>query len=607
MALVNARGMDTGRFVRVNRALADMLGYTREELLDRDVMAITHPDDLELDLEEFQRLLSGERNSYEIEKRLLRADGQPVWILLHASLIRDADGVPLYTVGQIVNISPFRRAVRRLSSVIDTALDAIVTTDADGNIIEFNPAAERLFGLTEADAVGSTVDVIVPPERREALGRLLRGQDPEWLGRRMEMDASDVAGQRFPVELVITRIQDDPPMFSGFIRDMRDFAERMRAERERAELESRLHQAQRLETVGQLAGGVAHDFNNLLSVIEGFADVVEGEVGDRPSALEGIGEIRRAAERAASLTRQLLTFSRRDRARPEVVDLREVVAGVRDLLARTLGKDVELDIELPSRPAYVTVDAHQFEQVLLNLALNARHAMPEGGRLSIAVDIPAGDRVELLVTDTGKGMAPEVMARAFDPFYTTKPAGEGTGLGLAVVYGIVTEAGGEVRLDSAPGSGTRALVELPQSPGGQERAVIARALDAQPAEGQTILLVDDEPGVRAMVARILRRHGYEVVEASGAEEALSAFRKLEPLPDLVLTDVAMPRMSGVELAARLGRSSPPVVFMSGYTDASVDNPDVVAHSAGFLHKPFSAAALLHRVGEALGGGAERVV
>ncbi len=387
---------------------------------------------------------------------------------------------------------------------------------------------------------------------------------------------------------------------------MTDVTARLRAERERAELEARLHQTQRLETVGQLAGGVAHDFNNLLSVIEGYADYVDGEVADRPGAVAGIAEIRRAADRAASLTRQLLTFGRRDVAHPERVDLRSVVRDVRGLLGRTLDEQVELKLELPDEPACVEIDVHQFEQVLLNLSVNARDAMPDGGRLTLALRHRDDGCVELTAADSGTGMTDEVRARAFDPFFTTKPSGQGTGLGLATVYGIVSQAGGEVRLESEPEKGTRVVVELPGAPAAAGEDAGAAGPEARPARGQTILLVEDEAPVRAMAAQILRRHGYEVVEAASAQEALASFRALDPPPDLVLTDVAMPRMSGVELAARLGKSSPPVVFMSGYTDASVGNPDVLARSAGFLQKPFSAAALLHRVGEALAGVAPSV-
>ena len=359
----------------------------------------------------------------------------------------------------------------------------------------------------------------------------------------------------------------------GSLAMVTDITARLRAEHERAELEARLRQAQRLETVGQLAGGVAHDFNNLLSVIEGYASYVADEVTDRPGAVEGIEEIRRAADRGAKLTRRLLMFSRRDRANPETVDLRTVVDEARPLLEGTLAGQCELAVEAPDQPVLVKIDVEQFEQLLLNLAANARDAMPDGGLLAIDLRRVDEGRVQMDVSDTGTGMSEEVAERAFEPFFTTKPAGDGSGLGLATVYGIVTQSGGEVRLTTTPGEGTRVAVELPAADAEAGEAETPGDRGARAAHGETILLVEDEDAVRSMAARILRRHGYEVIEAPGAEEALAAYRGLDSPPSLVLTDVAMPRMSGVELAARLGKGSPPVVFMSGYTDQSVDNPD----------------------------------
>ena len=402
-------------------------------------------------------------------------------------------------------LTDLKRTATRLAAVIDSALVAIVTADAEGTILEYNPAAERLFGVSESRAVGASLDLIVPEERREALMRMFRGEDAHLLGRRMEMDALDAEGNEFPVELAITRIPADPPVFTGFIRDLRetrdvqqalaqserrfrriveatsdgiwaidaefrttflnrraadmlgyeaheligrtllelleapsraavaealerrggdgaeecpatfthrdgrpiqvlmsatplldeegahvgslamvtDITDRLRAERERAELEARLRQAQRLETVGQLAGGVAHDFNNLLSVIEGYASYVADEVTDRPGAIEGIEEILRAADRGAKLTRRLLMFSRRDRANPETVDLRTVIDDARPLLEGTLAGRCELTVETPAEPVLATIDVEQFEQLLLNLAANACDAMPDGGRLAI--------------------------------------------------------------------------------------------------------------------------------------------------------------------------------------------------------------------------------
>jgi two-component system, cell cycle sensor histidine kinase and response regulator CckA len=713
MALVHANGSDVGRFVRVSGALVKMLGHPGQALLDTTLPAITHQDDVDLDSGKWRSLLAGEVSSYEVEKRLVRADGEIVWVQLHASLVHDPEGSPLYTVMRVVDITRLKRTASQLAAVIDSALVAIVTADAEGVILEYNPAAERLFGVSEARAVGSPLDLIVPEERREALMRMFRGEDAHLLGRRMEMNALDADGHEFPVELVIAQIQADPPVFTGFIRDLRetyaaqqalaqserrfrrimeatsdgiwaidvefrttfmnrraaamigyepheligrpllelleapsrapvaealerrggngaaacsatfthrdqrpvkvlmsatplldeegghvgslamvtDITARLRAEHERAELEARLRQAQRLETVGQLAG--------LLSVIEGYASYVADEVTDRPGAVEGIEEIRRAADRGAKLTHRLLMCSRRDRANPETVDLRTVVDEARPLLEGTLAGQCELAVETPDQPVLVKIDVEQFEQLLLNLAANACDAMPDGGLLAIDLRRVDEGRVQMDVSDTGTGMSEEVAERAFEPFFTTKPAGDGSGLGLATVYGIVTQSGGEVRLTTTPGVGTRVAVELPAADVEAGKAETPGDRGPRAAHGETILLVEDEDAVRSMAARILRRHGYEVIETPGAEEALAAYRGLDCPPSLVLTDVAMPRMSGVELAARLGKGSPPVVFMSGYTDQSVDNPDALARSAGFLHKPFSAAALLHRVGEAL--------
>ena len=271
-----------------------------------------------------------------------------------------------------------------------------------------------------------------------------------------------------------TPLLDEEGAHIGSLAMVTDITDRLRAERERAELEARLRQAQRLETVGQLAGGVAHDFNNLLSVIEGYASYVADEVTDRPGAIEGIEEILRAADRGAKLTRRLLMFSRRDRTNPETVDLRRVIDDARPLLEGTLAGRCELTVETPGEPVLVTIDVEQFEQLLLNLAVNALDAMPDGGRLAIRLRRLDEGRVQLHVSDTGAGMSEEVAERAFEPFYTTKAAGDGSGLGLATVYGIVTQSGGEVRLTSTPGEGTRVAVELPAADGESGRSRDAR-------------------------------------------------------------------------------------------------------------------------------------
>jgi hypothetical protein len=365
---------------------------------------------------------------------------------------------------------------------------------------------------------------------------------------------------------------------------------------------------------------VAHDFNNLLAVILNYAAFLKEELATSPEGAEGLDEIKKAAERGAALTRRLLAFSRRDTGRPVTLDLTKVVSDVRRMLERTMGPEVELEIETVDPVPPVVADVHQLEQVVLNLAINARDAMPDGGRLRIRVrelsldehdaslrpDAEPGRYACIEVEDTGHGMSAEVAAQAFDPFFTTKPAGEGTGLGLAMVYGIATNAGGHVTLDSRPGEGTTVAMHLPAAARRSDTPDGPVSPEPRPAQGQTILLVDDEAPVRAIAARILTKHGYEVVEAGGGDEALAIYRTLEEHPDLLLTDVAMPKMSGLELARRLPEErppAPPVVFMSGYSGASVSTPEALERAAGFLQKPFNAEELLHCVGEALMAGA----
>jgi two-component system, cell cycle sensor histidine kinase and response regulator CckA len=729
VAVVQATEPDPGRFITVNQALCDLLRYSEDELLELTFQEITHPGDLELDVGYWKQLIAGEVRSYGIEKRLVASDGEVHWVRLHVSLFRDDDGAPLYTVGQAMDITDLKRALTSQAALIDSALDAIVSMDAEGRITDFNPAAERAFGYSRAVALGRPLgELLIPAAHRaahqEGLRRVVAGGEEHIIGKRVELSAMRADGSEFPIELTITRTQHDPPAFTGFIRDLTerrtaaqaleeserrydriaetaaegiwildadhrttfvnprtaemlglrpqdmigrhpleftddesrettrqaldrrregkrdayqtklihrdghdiwvwvsaspvheddgtyagvlcmvtDVTEWVLAAREREELQTQLHQSQRLETVGKLAGGVAHDFNNLLSVVLNYAAFLQEELADHPEAVESLAEIRRAAEGGAALTGRLLAFSRRDPGRPETLDLRRVVDDVRRLLERTMGKDVQVAIHAPEELPPVTIDLHQLEQVLLNLAVNARDAMPGGGCLTIELREEEGFAC-LEVRDTGTGMDDEVAQRAFEPFFTTKPSGAGTGLGLATVYGIAIQAGGQVTLDSRPGEGTSVTVRLPPGRPAPPPAEPERP-EPPAAAGQTVLLVDDEDAVRAVAVRILEKHGYRVLEAAGGEEALKLYRGLDAAPDLVITDVAMPRMSGLDLARSLAdepESPPPVVFVSGYSGASVSSPEALEMGSGFIQKPFSAESLLEAVGQALAG------
>jgi len=384
---------------------------------------------------------------------------------------------------------------------------------------------------------------------------------------------------------------------SGVCSIATDVTERRRSEHERMELEHRLAQAQRLESVGQLAGGVAHDFNNLLSVILSCVNFAEQELEEDSPVRDDVLEIGRAADRAAALTRQLLMFSRREVVTPEVLDVGALVRDLESLLGRSLGERVELELRCEDDLPPVLADRSRLEQVLVNLAVNARDAMPDGGALEIVV-CRDGDGVAVSVADEGTGMSPEVLDRAFEPFFTTKDPGEGTGLGLATVHGIVTDSGGTVDLDSSP-AGTVVRFTLPGVSETVPPVTEQAAEQAPVAAAATVLVVEDQDPVRRQAVRILAAQGYDVREAASAAEALAAWQPV----DVLLTDVVMPGMSGHELAQRAAELTPGlrVVFMSGHTEDVLVLEGARDRELAFVQKPFTRDSLLTTVGEALAG------
>jgi hypothetical protein len=411
-------------------------------------------------------------------------------------------------------------------------------------------------------------------------------------------------------------IRDPAGIVVGVEGILRDTTDRMVAEQERAKLEHQLRQHERLDSLGHLAGGVAHDFNNLLAVITGYCGMLADSLPAGDPSLADIDGISKAAERGAALTRQLLIFSRLEPSRPETVDLNAVVTETEDLLSRTLGEDIEFVTALDSRLKPVTVDRSKIDQVLVNLIVNARAAMPTGGRLTIrtenldaaavrshAVGDLTGDVVALSVTDQGEGMAPEVARRAFEPFFTTKPRGQGTGLGLATAYGVVTDAHGHIDLESAPGRGTTVRIYLPATAAVVPAAEPGVGGVAPRGDGESVLLVEDEDAVREVVLRILTRSGYRVRQVGNPIEALKIFSAGPEQFDVLLTDVVMPGMYGTQLAGRLRDIRPelPVLFMSGYTTGPAPGGRQLPSDGTLLHKPFDKHALLAALRRVLSG------
>ena len=495
---------------------------------------------------------------------------------------------------------------RRLSSIFDAVADMLfyLEVEAPGayRIVSVNPAFVATTGLQGERIIGQPFDAVFPtPEVSMAhFAQAIR----ERRVARWE-ETVDLPSGRRTGEVSVTPVFDDDGRCTHLVGAVHDITNRR-------QLEAQLRQAQKMESVGQLAGGIAHDFNNLLTVINGLAELVLEKAHEQN--LDGVdadlAEIRRAGERAAGLTRQLLAFSRKQIMRPQVMNLSAVVSDMAKMLHRLLGEDVELTIAA-TVPAFVHADRGQVEQVIANLAVNARDAMPQGGSLSIDVNTETigddgstiaerGMLVTLAVSDTGTGMDEDTRRQIFEPFFTTKGAGKGTGLGLSTVYGIVKQSNGYIRVDSEVGRGTRFTIHLPQV----EDAGSAQTPESTPAEGggtETVLIVEDVIGVRHLMTRVLESAGYTVLSAGNGGEAIAVLEGYPHQVDLMITDVVMPGMSGWALAERVGAMRPglQILYMSGYTDDVVLRHIVLEQGTPFISKPFTKTQLLSTIRQLL--------
>jgi PAS domain S-box-containing protein len=512
-----------------------------------------------------------------------------------------------------------------LTAVMALSLDAIVTKTRQGVITGWNAFAADLYGYRPEEILGRHATVLLPPgwqsEEADLLRRVGAGEriapyntnrvrkDGTIITVLMSMSATvNTAGEIIGV-FSTSRL----PLGAQAVPD----AQVPQEDRER--LRAQLEQAQRLEGLGQLAGGVAHDFNNLIGVILNYAAFVGEEIDTATAngagqqwkaASDDVGQIRRAAERAAGLTRQLLSFARREVIQPQVVDLNDLLTNMAGMLRRTLGADLELITDLAEDLPPILVDPGQIDQMILNLAVNARDAMPDGGSLTVTTDSLTVDRayaaewssvlpghyVRVAIADTGSGMPPEVIKHAFEPFFTTKNKGEGSGLGLATVYGAVTQAEGHVRITSAPGKGTTFTILLPVTT--QSAAEAAQVLPSRyMSAGQTVLIVEDEEALREVTRRLLTRQGYTVITAGNGAEAIIVANTYTGDIDLLLTDVIMPQMLGKEAAEQIGRTRPDirVLYMSGYAQPILASQGRLDPNVTLLDKPFTERELLDKV------------
>jgi two-component system cell cycle sensor histidine kinase/response regulator CckA len=519
-----------------------------------------------------------------------------------ADFILDVDVVPLLDANDAVtgalalarDVSLRRREERNLhfqAELLDRIDVAVVATDLDGLVTHWNRQAESYFERPRAQALGHPIAAVAP-----AFGPA--PTEGETWQRELAIARGD--GTELPVLTTRSTVCDVDGVVIGHVDVSLDLTATHRERRDRAALEQRLQQSQKLDGIGRLAGGIAHDFNNLLTIVSNYAELLREELPAGDDVLElYVSEIEEASERATRLTRQLLVSARREVGKPQSLDINLAIADISALLRPTIGEHIQLDIDGALDLWPVCVDRSQIEQVLLNLALNARDAMPDGGLLTMTTRNVDERWVLITVADTGCGMSADVVERAFEPFFTTKDWRAGSGLGLATVYGIVQESGGHAAIDSEPGNGTTIRITLPACDEALPAPSVPDVALSSRGRGERILVVEDESGVRELAELLLSAAGYEVTSAASPDEALRATRTRKP--ELLLTDVVMPGLSGRELARRLRAEVPGlrILFMSGYTDDVVTRHLFRERRLAFLEKPFTRRTLLGAVREAL--------
>jgi PAS domain S-box-containing protein len=609
-----------GKIVSWNAGATNIKGYEAEEIVGRHVSCFYPIEDVVAGKPDFELRVAARTGRFEESGIRLRKDGSRYWANVVIIAIHNGDGeligygnITRDITDQIESARQLEASEAKLQTLVDTVLDTVVDgliiINASGQIQFYNPACEQLFGYSAREVNGQSVKVLMPNAFPDdgAIEKYLTPGEREFIGFGCEVIGRRKDGSTFPMELSVGAAKvGEGPILVGIIHDLT----------KRKETEERLIQAQRMETVGQLSGGIAHDFNNLLTVIVGNADTLSETLKARPDLKQLCDSIVSAGMRGAELTQRLLAFSRRQALKPVSVECTQLIEALQKMLRRTLREDIEIRTSFEKGSLVAYADVAQLESAIINLALNAQDAMPNGGHLTIAAgeaaldeayhadqkDIRPGKYIVIAVTDDGAGMSPEVKRRVFEPFFTTKEIGKGSGLGLSMVYGFVKQSNGHIAIYSEPGLGTTIRMYLPADASGRAAAAqSSTADDAMPSGDETVLVTEDDPFVRSYAVACLERLGYTVVTACDSREAIAKLAD-GANPDILFTDIVMPGgINGWELAqeARKIRPGLKVLLTSGYALDTLIASGRLSASMPILNKPYRRADLARSLREVL--------
>ncbi len=605
-----------GRFQLYNPAMLDLVGLPADTDVTGKTVFDLYPRPMADSFnEDDQRVLNGS-SVFNKEEQSLRTTGEPQWYLTRKVPLRNPEGEIIGLIGtsrDITDRKRFEAELSRLLMQLQVQIERLplgyMLTDHHFNFKRWNPAAEQMFGYTESEVIGKNPFELVIPEDRHA--EAVKTFEELRAGR-MESHAvtTNVTkdGRVIMCEWHHTPMYDPDGSFAGLLSIVQDITERQL-------LEEQLQQSQRIDAIGQLAGGVAHDFNNLLTIINGYSEMILRTTPENEPNRKRLEEIKKAGERSAVLTSQLLSFSRKQVLAPKVLVLNDVVRDAESMLSRIIGEDIEMSLSLSEDLHPVKVDPARFEQVLINLVINSRDAMPLGGKLTIETrnvrigedyarlhsEILPGNYALVTVTDNGCGIPDDVKRRIFEPYFTTKSKGKGTGLGLSVAFGNIRQSNGNIEVYSEPDVGTSFKIYLPAINRTDVEVEMKIESAEMPTGNESILVVEDEQGVRGLICSTLTDLGYTISEAGSGEEAFSVYQEMDQKPDLVITDVVMPGMGGRLLSEKLLELAPelPILFMSGYTDDAVVRHGILHEKVNFIQKPFAPSAMARKVREVL--------